>query len=57
MPLDKNGQPYTPLTDKDLARMRAIPYPPEFGRASEMIERFQAAQAAKRKKKEDEQDA
>lgn len=25
--LDKNGQPYTPLTEADLARMRRRPFP------------------------------
>jgi hypothetical protein len=46
MPLDKNGQPYEPMTEAQKAAARRRPYPEEVMRTTAMIERRRAQIAA-----------
>lgn len=46
LPLDKNGQPYTPMTEAEMRAARNRPFPEDFMRLSEMIGRRRAQIAA-----------
>jgi len=47
-PLDKMGQPYTPVTEADMARWRAIPYPEGFSAHSDFLREHEERRAKER---------